>query len=600
MTRLEDHLMRLREDDFLSLASLYLGPVSMPYNRHNLISRLTGFFSDESVRANLIASVKPEEAGILSLVRVFAPVRPEKLLKLFDQSVRQEKLHCLSSLTKRTLLLTDENGALDLNSGLDYSSVLSQEVFAPILKKEEREICLRDSLKAVVSLILTERTGANMKAVRRLAKARAGCFPRLEKEETERLFTLFISAALDWKLIRAERDHFIADREKTERFLSLPLVQIMSALTRYLTSSDLARTFSAFASSFTKEGLASVFSALYCDSSDMQKFSRLIDEYYFLYEGSQSETDSEEEVIVTNDLLIRTHSLKRDSRLFLFTCPVMIDNMMTLSLTAESVCAGFDLGLSVQDIICELWPDGKADRTVESRLRQWKEKYDEFSFTDSVCLETNIRNARIIDQLPLLQIHIIKKLSDTVYLMRKDSEDQWRRILVYSGFDTLSATQSFCRAEESKETQEVPDESAEDLLLPACLPPVRKPCPSDYKSVLAAEIEERCGKDDRADYLELLESGILVSSSQICDHTAFRTGRSASGFSFQQKMLIILESRKHPDWLYEIKMPDASGIYHIEKVEAKGKDCLVTLRGSGAQSFTVSADKIFFIREILY
>jgi len=65
-------------------------------------------------------------------------------------------------------------------------------------------------------------------------------------------------------------------------------------------------------------------------------------------------------------------------------------------------------------------------------------------------------------------------------------------------------------------------------------------------------------------------------------------------------MLIILESRKHPDWLYEIKMPDASGIYHIEKVEAKGKDCLVTLRGSGAQSFTVSADKIFFIREILY
>ena len=373
MTRLEDHLMRLREDDFLSLASLYLGPVSMPYNRHNLISRLTGFFSDESVRANLIASVKPEEAGILSLVRVFAPVRPEKLLKLFDQSVRQEKLHCLSSLTKRTLLLTDENGALDLNSGLDYSSVLSQEVFAPILKKEEREICLRDSLKAVVSLILTERTGANMKAVRRLAKARAGCFPRLEKEETERLFTLFISAALDWKLIRAERDHFIADREKTERFLSLPLAQVRSALTRYLTSSDLARTFSAFASSFTKEGLASVFSALYCDSSDMQKFSRLIDEYYFLYEGSQSETDSEEEVIVTNDLLIRTHSLKRDSRLFLFTCPVMIDNMMTLSLTAESVCAGFDLGLSVQDIICELWPDGKADRTVESRLRQWKE-----------------------------------------------------------------------------------------------------------------------------------------------------------------------------------------------------------------------------------
>lgn len=600
MTRLEDHLMRLREDDFLSLASLYLGPVSMPYNRHNLISRLTGFFSDESVRANLIASVKPEEAGIISLVRVFAPVQPDKLLKLFDQSVRQEKLHCLSSLTKRTLLLTDENGALDLNSGLDYSCVLSQEVFAPILKKEERKICLRDSLKAIVSLILTERTGANMKAVRRLAKARAGCFPSLEKEETERLFSLFISAALDWKLIRAERDHFIADREKTERFLSLPLARIRSALTRYLTSSDLAQTFSSFASCFTKEGLASVFSALYCDSSEMQKFSRLIDEYYFLYEGSQDETDSKEEVIVTNDLLIRTHSLKRDSRLFLFTCPVMIDNMMTLSLTAESVCAGFDLGLSVQDIICELWPDGKADRTVESRLRQWKEKYDEFSFTNAVCLETSVRNARIIDQLPLLQIHIIKKITETAYLMRKDSEDQWRRILVYSGFDTLSATQSFCRSEESDKTPEVPDESADEPLLPACLPAVRKPCSSDYKSILAAEIEERCGKDDRADYLELLESGILVSPSQICTHTSFRTGRSASGFSFQQKMLIILESRKHPDWLYEIKMPDASGIYHIEKVDAKGKDCLVTLRSSGAQSFTVSAGKIFFIREILY
>ena len=158
---------------------------------------------------------------------------------------------------------------------------------------------------------------------------------------------------------------------------------------------------------------------------------------FILSDEDKSEEDSA--VYVSADFTIRYHSCSRDSIFHLYTFPSLVDTMVTLEMNRDSIRNGFDSSLTADDIIAS-FAGCNVSAGVENRIRAWWEDYNSVRMYDCIYLETSEERAGIISQLPLMKIHIMKKVGSTGFLMRKSTEKQWRVILTYSGFDMLGKT----------------------------------------------------------------------------------------------------------------------------------------------------------------
>ena len=156
---------------------------------------------------------------------------------------------------------------------------------------------------------------------------------------------------------------------------------------------------------------------------------------------------------INSDLSIFfTGTLPQNSIIPLISTAEKIDTLSTYVINKENIAKAFDYFHSSKEIIsrlslsCENIPP-----LVINRIENWENMYNKISFYEGLVMVTSALEAKIIDSLPLIQIHIIKRLSDTVFLMNKTSEAQWRRILYYAGFELLGQVNK----EETVETKEI-------------------------------------------------------------------------------------------------------------------------------------------------
>ncbi len=145
---------------------------------------------------------------------------------------------------------------------------------------------------------------------------------------------------------------------------------------------------------------------------------------------------------VSSDFSV-TYRGKTPPSLFLFLSPIMTDRTQEWKLTKESAKTAFSSGLTTAEITGSLSELSlyNIPETVESRLSLWYSSYSSIRAMRTLVLATDERNARIIDALPTLKMHIAGKLSDTVFLMNMETESLWRRALENAGFDMLGPTE---------------------------------------------------------------------------------------------------------------------------------------------------------------
>ncbi len=151
-----------------------------------------------------------------------------------------------------------------------------------------------------------------------------------------------------------------------------------------------------------------------------------------------------------------------------FATPVTADRTNEWKLTRESLKTAFSLGFTPGDVIAELRnvssfpiPD-----TVLPRLDLWYSSYRGLRPMRAMILAADERNARIIDALPTMKMHIIEKLSDTVFLMDNDTEPLWRRALENAGFDMMGPTEGPGFIKDGKETPSLPCPSFSRAVIP--------------------------------------------------------------------------------------------------------------------------------------
>lgn len=594
MNALETHLMTLEANEFLDTASLFLGPVSMPYNKHSLINSLVSFFSQPMVKENLISSITDEESRTLSLVSCFQPVRQERLEALYTGAHAKSFTRCVRNLLKRTLLLFDEDHCLNLNSSLDYSAVLNAEVFSQSRKCEKRNIRLKETLKAFTSVVNTEHMGASTHSQKRTVRAHQDAFVLLSPEETETLFSSFISACLSIGAMYIESDSVLIDKDRMLSFLSVSVNEIKASLLRGGKADEQAMHLVALASELKAEEAIRFYRAVYeYADEDKEIYERLLKLDFIM---SDDEDCSQSDIIVQNDMSIRSTSTSPDSMIFLFATVALVDRMLTYTISKESVKAAFDCQLSLEDILSAL---GECSDTIRTQLEEWREKYDRICLYDCICLVTDERNARLIENLPLLQIHIIRKVSQNAFLFKKSTQAQWRRILVYSGFDMLGKTECEKEEENVEENNEEMHSAVISAFLLSQLPEHRQESSSQWKEKLERAVNEKAGEENRQAYLDLLSSGCLLSPSQIVPGRTFPVARSASGFDYSQKLALIRQAVKDSCSLYEITCASGKVTGTAEELKKSSDDYILTLLTQDGKSIEFPVGRIFRIRQIL-
>lgn len=596
MTDLRSHLERIGEDGLLELASLWLPRVEMPFNRQKVVQDLVSFFSSSSVRSALVAGVDRREAGILTIVDVLSCASRDGIVSFFPPSSRLMVERDIDRLLRRTLLLVDEDGMLTLSSCLDYSPVLSREVFGSCIRKKARRIRLVETLKAMMALVNVSKVRNTPAAIRRLARNSSYIFPLLEEDEVITLMEDFVATALTLSIMTDGPQGLAIDVDRTAWFFRLPLVRIKASLLCGGQADAAGLALASLAMWLEDDAAITLLKASCAQEEVDEVLLKRLSRLSFIM-GDDEDDGNDDEVLVTDDLTLRTSSSGRDATLWLFTFPVLVDRMLTLQITRESVEAGFDAGLDVETMEAHLKTPSPL---VNDRLRMWRGRYDEFRFTRGICLETSERNARIIAQLPLLKIHIIAQLSPNAFLMKASSEEQWRRILVYSGFDMLPHTIEDGEAQEATGdgVKEREHETVSGCGSIGSLP--QETCPGDlsYRTALEDAIEERIEAQDRQAYRDMLEAGYILSKEQIVPGRHLPRLRSASGFDHQAR-LGLLNAAAGDHSLLELTSADGTMKAFVTLVEKCGRSRNVTVVDENGDEHVIPVERIFRVRETL-
>ena len=552
------YLSQLDENSLLDLASLYLGRVPMPFSRAGITEALMHFFSSPAVKENLISGVSDDESRILSLISIFGPLENTAVRDFFSDSDPRHAGRMISSLVRRTLLLRNEEGKLDLNSMYDYTPLVSLSVFSSWLVSERRTIFLRDTLRAFCAI----RTATNRKDISKTWKY---IFPRLDSGELDCLYDAFLTLSQQTGLFN--------DRRKLASFFA----QDLDAIKAQLLSSgsgmsiDAAQMAVSLSSFLNAEGLGFIL-------------------------GDEDKSDEESTVYVSADFTIRYHSCSRDSIFHLYTFPSLVDTMVTLEINRDSIRNGFDSSLTDDDIIAS-FSGCKVSAGIENRIRSWWEDYNSLRMYDCIYLETSEERAGIISRLPLMKIHIIKRVGSTGFLMRKSTEKQWRVILTYSGFDMLGKT-----------VREESGDGKDDAII--CPPPAkpfnikgipltREEKPDYYKNLLAIAIRKKASDDNREAYLEMLSAGYILSESQIVKDKVIPFSRSISGFNFQSKLSFIKKNTARSDALFEITTVDEKLVCSFEKLEGDGAESILSVLDEDGRNHKIPVSRIFKIKELI-
>lgn len=596
MTDLRSHLERIGEDGLLELASLWLPRVEMPFNRQKVVQDLVSFFSSSSVRSALVAGVDRREAGILTIVDVLSCASRDGIVSFFPPSSRLMVERDIDRLLRRTLLLVDEHGMLTLSSCLDYSPVLSREVFGSCMRRESRRIRLVETLKAMMALVNVSKVRNTPAAIRRLARNSSYIFPLLDEDEVITLMEDFVATALPLSIMTDGPQGLAIDVDRAAWFFRQPLVRIKASLLCNGNADSSGLALASLAMWLEDDAATALLKASCAQEEVDEVLLKRLSRLSFIM-GDDEDDGNDDEVLVTDDLTLRTSSSGRDATLWLFTSPVLVDRMLTLQITRESVEAGFDAGLDVETMEAHLKTPSPL---VNDRLRMWRGRYDEFRFTRGICLETSKRNARIIAQLPLLKIHIIAQLSPNAFLMKASSEEQWRRILVYSGFDMLPHT---IEDDDSQEAAGDGVKEREQETVSGCgsigaLP--QETCPGDlsYRTDLEDAIEERIEAQDRQAYMDMLEAGYILSKEQIVPGRHLPKLRSASGFDHQAR-LGLLNAALGDHSMLALTTADGTMKAFVTLVEKCGRSRNVTVVDENGDEHVIPVERIFRVREIL-
>ncbi len=367
-------------------------------------------------------------------------------------------------------------------------------------------------------------------------------FPSIDEAKASRAAMLMISSLLTLGVAEKDSDGMLyLSQDSSKEFALLPLIDAIGYLLHpeYFDSRrrQLVKAISILALSRggDKEKILGFINDAtdYDISSDIDALSALLlievrNDRIYAYDTASDEPAFS----LSSDLTIALSG--RNDRIYLYAEPLSLgEHISQWQISKQSVKTAFSLGYTYGDIVQMIRYSATypVSDTVFMRIQSWYESFNSLKVARGVILAADERNARIIDALSTLQMHIIGKLGGNIYLMNPATERLWRRILSNEGFDMLPRTKGPRFIEESEEIRHF--EKADVTI---SIPEERE---IPYSQELVADLES---KSDSPLRTFMIRSGLIYR-----DDIPTPDVPSANGLYYQEKLSLISSAASKGD-----------------------------------------------------
>lgn len=463
---LKDYLETLSDEQISRLATIYTGKNDIAFSKNKLITRLISFFSTTENLNQILSALSDKEKAIVNILYIKKEARLEDFVSLLalPLPVIQHNLFLL----KLKLVVFKEEKVYSLNPDYNLKSIVNlEELFPSFKQSEDFKAVNRNVILAILNHFYSENIPTHQSHTEKYFRSDflTSIFPGLSKafitDLARHLFNVLINN--DYLIIRG--NHYTLEPQTLNLFIALNTPSLLSffifntvseATIKFLTFLPYLRANESSKACENIQKLALLVQLRKTPEIEALEHLNLVKVNNETLEAASKidgDNPTNSTLSINSDLSIFfTGTLPQNSIIPLISTAEKIDTLSTYVINKENIAKAFDYFHSSKEIIsrlslsCENIPP-----LVINRIENWENMYNKISFYEGLVMVTSALEAKIIDSLPLIQIHIIKRLSDTVFLMNKTSEAQWRRILYYAGFELLGQVNK----EETVETKEI-------------------------------------------------------------------------------------------------------------------------------------------------
>jgi hypothetical protein len=448
--RFEAALNRYSEDNFFYIANNYLGPVKSPFHKPQLTARLSLFFNQQQIQDRMVELLDELDVTILSLLILTGPIATETVIDLLAPRFGYTTIFWRLSALQLRLILLGEDGRLVFNPLIETRlfercSLSSLIGACDTLGEERPHVCI-ELLRAYLSLVLEEqRLG--------FRESHLAIFPSFEEEHLRLLIPLLGDLLQRLGVFRATKPPQVVD-DRVEALLSLTdeqLACILLAATMSGPPITSALSFSCDVLSLLKgvgsieEGGLSLLLRILSKRHTIDcppTFAQSMVTLGIIGEGPVHRVmhldrdEAGDELLVDSDFTINYLGTRKEGDLLhRFATITTFDVQRQWRVSKQSVVRAFDSGLSFSTIEAYLTAHtrGGSAASLIKQMALLDERYGMLTIHDALTLVVDERVAHLVEHLPALSEHHIKKLSPTIFLMRRDSEERWRKILTDAG-----------------------------------------------------------------------------------------------------------------------------------------------------------------------
>ncbi len=448
--RFETALRRYSEENFFYIAHNYLGPVKSPFHKPQVIARLSLFFGQEQIQNRMVELLDSLDLEILSLLSLTGAIGAEEVIDLLSPRHDYATIFWrLSSLQTRLILLSEE-GRLSFNPLIEgrlrercsLSSLLGDLGGTPI---EQPHLSV-EFVRAYLSLVLDEQRFG-------FRESHLAIFPSFAQEQLRHLIPLIGDLVQRLGVFKATKPPRLVE-ERGEALLALGDEELFSVLLAATMSGPSIKAAVAFsrevvsllrqAGSIAEEALVLLLriiskrQGIACPPNFIHSMITLgLISDGPIHRVTTLESDAvSDELLVDSDFTINYLGRRRaHDILHRFATITTFDVQRQWRVSKESVVRAFDDGLSfpvIEAYLASHAHNGNGAALIK-QMALLDERYGMLTIHDALTLVVDERVSHLVEHLPALAEHHVKKLSPTIFLMRRDSEKQWRKILTDAG-----------------------------------------------------------------------------------------------------------------------------------------------------------------------
>ena len=620
-------LSKLKDDIFLEIASNFLGKVTTPFHKPQIIGELATLFSCQDFTQKVFSTLSTLDCQILSATYLANGASWQQICEIFKDEIPYVVLQQqVVNLQERLLLLlyNSDNEKLNLNPILEKELTENYLSFDLIVTKKEGQIKQFDRrlLKALFSLHFHQNLGSlNRSEV------------LLQRKYADEIFTEPIEVLYAYNRLLYR---FKCVTAKGKRALTNP-----AAFDSLLSMSDEQLSYLVFSSSFANKEESNL-RVFYETMVQLLKRSGFVDDLFFLRLIKIASIYSNcfiEDLDATLKLLKNTvigkkqeslENTKRveptiDTDLTLFFSgdiePIdnkellhyialveKVDIITSYALSKKSLLRAFDAGFTVGEILDYLNKLVKVvPKSLKHLLNQWHDEFSCVTLYDGIVVKTDNRVARIVQNLPKLKEHLLATIGENIFLFNRETEVDWRQMLLSSGFDFLPSSIP-------KEVKEPPlskiaeNYTVKDKKLNSFLD--SKTQKKDVENLSFKEelhsliLKKKFPKEKEEYLLARLERNLILTENQITQ-SAFKTQiMEAKGFDYQGKINLCKAAVNSETELVELTMLNEKGKSQIlmaqvkEFIKESDNPAIRVLTLPEEKELLISINKIFKVRKL--